>query len=75
MIAAPVVPPREIDKLPASARRAGQPRQSAQPVGHLPVMIAIREHRPRLAHGRAHPGNERLADRHNRGTAATTPQY
>jgi hypothetical protein len=75
MIAAPVVPLREIDKLPANARRAGQLRQSAQPVGRLSVMIAVREHRPRLAHGNAHPGDERLAGRLNSGIAATTRQY
>ena len=51
MIAAAVVAFGEIDKLPANARRAGLAGESAQPTGHLPVMIAVRERRRRFAHG------------------------
>jgi hypothetical protein len=41
MIAAPVVPFRKIDKLPANAGRPGEARQRAQPSGHLPIVIAV----------------------------------
>ena len=76
MIAAPVVPFGEIDKLPANAWRSGQVRQSAQPLGHLAVMVAAGERRPCFAHGHAHPGNERVAGRrNNRIIAAMTRHY
>jgi hypothetical protein len=70
MIAAPVVPFRQIDKLPANARRARQPRQFGQPVGHLPVIIVVRERRACFAHGHAHPENERAAGRYNEAITA-----
>jgi hypothetical protein len=75
MIAATVVSLRQIDKLPANARRPGQPRQSAEAAGHLPVMIAVRERCQCFAHGHAHPRNERVAGRHNRAITATIRQY
>jgi len=76
MIAAAVVALGEIDKLAAHARRSCVARQFAQPAGHLPVMIAVGERRPRFAHGHAHPGNERVAGRRgNRTIAAMTRQY
>jgi hypothetical protein len=51
MIAAAVVAFGEIDKLPANTRRTGQAGESAQPGGHLPVMIALRKRLRRFAHG------------------------
>ena len=76
MIAAPVVTLRQIDKLAANARRAGQVRQSEQPIGHLAVMVAASERPPCFANGHAHPGNERVAGRrNNRIIAAMTRQY
>ena len=76
MIATPVVPFGKINQLAAHARRTGQERQSAQPLGHLPIMIAAGERRPCFAHGHAHPGNERVAGlRNNRIIAAMTRQY
>jgi hypothetical protein len=43
MIAAPVVSLRQIGKLLANARRMRQARQTAQPAGHLAVMVAVRK--------------------------------
>ena len=45
MIAAPVVPHREIDQLAAKARRPGIARQFAQLAGHFLVLVAIGERR------------------------------
>jgi len=76
MIAAPVVTLRQIDKLAANARRPGLVCETAQPLGHLAVMVAAGERRPCFAHGHAHPGNERVAGRrNNRIIAAMTRQY
>ena len=49
MIAAPVVALRQFDKLAAHARRTGQARQSAQPVGHLAVIVAAGKRGRRFA--------------------------
>jgi hypothetical protein len=76
MIAATVVPLREIHQLAPHARRMSLARQFAQLPGHLPVMIAVGDRRPCLARGHAHPGNERAASRRNNMTvAAMTRQY
>jgi hypothetical protein len=50
MIAAPVVALRQIDKPAAHARRTGQARQSAQPHGHLAVIVAAGKSGRRFAH-------------------------
>jgi hypothetical protein len=49
MITAPVVSLRLIGKLLANARRMRQARQTAQPAGHLAIMVAVRKRGRRLA--------------------------
>jgi hypothetical protein len=46
MIAAPVVPLREIHELPANPRRTRQASQFTQLIGHFPVMIAVGKRGP-----------------------------
>jgi hypothetical protein len=68
MIATPVVPHREIDQFAANARGLCVARQFAQLARHLPAMVAVGERRPRLAHGRVHPGDELAVSRRNNRT-------
>jgi hypothetical protein len=65
MIAAAVAAFGEIDKLPANIRRTGQAGESAQPGGHLPVMIAVRKRFRRYVHGqcRQDTQNQKTATR------------
>jgi hypothetical protein len=57
MIAATVVPLRQIDKLAANARRTGQVREAARLRGHLAVIVAAGKRGPRFARGQTHPGS------------------